>query len=214
MIHPYIPPARTIEFYGDSLSCGYGNEGIGSAYSSRYSNNYAAYPAITSRILHADYRAIAFSGEGVFRKYTGDTSTSLPKMHDRTFYHSDDSWDFSKWTPDAVVINLGTNDFAIGIPENNTFINAYIDFIKTLALHYPATTFFVVDGPDYYGVDFSQQLDAVVQECIDRDLPLHKISFSTIPDGLTGIGQHPNCAQHSHAADQLSTAIAEIMQWH
>src|SRR5262245_3272947 len=41
-------------------------------------------------------------------------------------------WDFTKWTPDVVLINLSTNDFAKERPTEEEWTTAYAAFI-----HFP-----------------------------------------------------------------------------
>ncbi|MGL1904276.1 MAG: GDSL-type esterase/lipase family protein [Fibrobacterales bacterium] len=213
---PHPKPQRGIEFYGDSITCGYGNEGSGTSYSAKHSNNNMAYPAITCRLLNADYRAIAFSGEGVFRRHDGSTQSSLPKMYHKTYYHSDTHWDFNHWKPNCVCINLGTNDFIAGVSNNKEFIDHYIEFVEKIIGHYPSTPIILVFGPDYTKYDNSGQRESV-QEVVShfqqQQLPLYFFEFTTLIDGLTGIFDHPNNKQHAKAAEELSTYIAETLNW-
>ncbi|MGL1935429.1 MAG: GDSL-type esterase/lipase family protein [Fibrobacterales bacterium] len=214
LVHP--EPQRRIEFYGDSITCGYGNEGSGTAYSAQHSNNYMAYPAIACRLLNADYRAIAFSGEGVFRRHDGSTDSSLPQMHHKTYYHSDSHWNHGDWKPNCVCINLGTNDFIPGTPDTQEFINHYIDFVTKIVGHYPTTPIILIFGPDYTKYDNSGQRESV-QEVVshfqEQKLPLYFFEFTTLHDGLTGIFDHPNVKQHNSAAEELSNYISRILDW-
>ena len=47
-------------------------------------------------------------------------------------------WDFKRWTPDAVVINLGTNDFGkdSGPAWEAAFTAAFITFVKNITATY------------------------------------------------------------------------------
>ncbi len=207
---PYNPPQFRIEFYGDSITCGYGNEGSGSAYSAKLSNNNLSFASICSRILNADYRAIAYSGEGVFRRHDGDTTTSLPMMHDRTLYHTKERWDFSTWIPTVVIINLGTNDFIPGTPEKDLFISHYTDFVNKIRLHYPATDIIVLFGPDYNKYDNAHQkecVQTVVGNLREHGDQIHFFEFTTLHNELNGINDHPNLVQHALAGEELAQFI-------
>ena len=55
----------------------------------------------------------------------------MPALYDRALPEQPASvWDFSAWQPDAVVINLGTNDFSTeGDPSEAVFSAAYRAFL-------------------------------------------------------------------------------------
>ena len=106
-------------FVGDSITCGYGNE-ISTMkpdafhYTTQGSNANLAWGAVAARQLDAEYVAVAVSGRGVYRNYSGAAGDLLPVIYDKTL--PDDAtapaWDIARYTPDVVVVNLGTNDFS------------------------------------------------------------------------------------------------------
>lgn len=52
----------------------------------------------------------------------------------------DNSWDFSKWIPDIVVVLLGSNDFFTGTlvePSEDTFVSAYVELLRKIRISYP-----------------------------------------------------------------------------
>ncbi len=207
---PYKSQPLKIEWYGDSITCGYGNEGTGSAYSAKLSNHNLAFPSICSRILNADHRSIAFSGEGIFRRHDGDTTTSLPMMHDRTLYHRKEHWDFSTWIPTIVIINLGTNDYIAGVPKKELFISHYTTFVKKLRSRYPAAEIIALFGPDYNKYDNTNQkqyIKTVVDSLRKNDKLLHFFEFTTLHNELNGIHEHPNLVQHALAGEELAHFI-------
>ena len=107
---------KKIEFFGDSITCGYGDEGTSADNrTDANSNNYLSYGALTARALHADYRCTARSGIGVMTAWNDPVSSgiTMPTYYDRLDPNVEHSWDFRQWTPDAVVINLGENDSGI-----------------------------------------------------------------------------------------------------
>jgi lysophospholipase L1-like esterase len=56
---------------------------------------------------------------------------------------SSPAWDFSRYTPDAVIINLGTNDKSHGV-SGNDFQNTYVSFIRTVRGKFPRASIFAL----------------------------------------------------------------------
>lgn len=113
-------PGRHIEFIGNSLTCGYGTEGLSKdePFKPQTENCNKAYACIIARYFGADYTLIAHSGRGAARNYGDKNTTSQNTMADRIANTFDEAaepaWDFaaSPYRPDLVVINLGSNDFS------------------------------------------------------------------------------------------------------
>jgi lysophospholipase L1-like esterase len=117
---------RKIEFYGNSITCGYGVEdnsgkdaGIG-----YFENNYDTYAAITARYYNAQYSCIARSGIGITISWFPQI---MPEMYNRLDAADSTSiWNFKKYTPDVVVINLLQNDsWLVNMPEHEQFKNRF-----------------------------------------------------------------------------------------
>ena len=150
-----------IEFYGNSITAGLGNEHPkGSSFNPQYENNYMAYGAITARNLNADYICIARSGIGLTVSWD---SLIMPELFWRTDpFDSSRHWDFSTWQPQIVVVNIFQNDsWLVKLPNNaqyhrrfghhkpgrEYFINAYKHFIDTLSILYPKAQIICTLGP-------------------------------------------------------------------
>jgi hypothetical protein len=71
---------------------------------------------------------VALAAAGVWRNADGSTGGTLPMLWDRTLpsWRPHLAWDAASWTPDAVIINLGTNDFLLGVPDGAAFQGAYV----------------------------------------------------------------------------------------
>src|SRR6185436_5836381 len=98
-------PERRIEIIGDSISNGYGNEGPNATcgYVNSQQNEYLAYGALTARSLDADHVTIAWSGKTIYEMFEYFPRT-LPNQPET-------AWDYASYQPQAVIINLGTNNF-------------------------------------------------------------------------------------------------------
>jgi len=151
-------PACSIEFIGNSITCGYGNEvsipasgNPGTGFHSVNENNYKAWGYVAAHKLGFKYRAIAYSGRGLYRNNTGSTTGTLPAIYDRIYPDQAASvtWNHTSDHPDFIVIDLGTNDFAPD-PANpvnqNSFETTYVNFVKKLIGYNPNATIVLAVG--------------------------------------------------------------------
>ncbi|MFZ6029421.1 MAG: GDSL-type esterase/lipase family protein, partial [Chloroflexota bacterium] len=215
------PAARRIEFIGDSITAGYGNEGDSQyqSFTTQNENAYLAYGPVTARALGADQFTIAWSGKGVIRNYGGDTTDVLPSIYRRILpYDTATLWDAGQWIPHVVVINLGTNDFSVGVPDETAFTTAYIDFVAQIRSQYPAAHIYCALGPMLSGSNLISARDYITT-VVDHftatgDTAVHFIEFPT-QDGLLGYGEdwHPSVAQHAAMATQLINRLKADLGW-
>lgn len=147
-------PTRRIEFIGNSITCGYGTEGLSKSepFKGSTENNYLSYAPIMARAFKADYHIIAHSGQGVVRNYGYKEKASPKAMPDRFDQVFDEKelplWDFKQWTPDVVVINLGTNDFSTKpYPDKSDFKAGYQKLIHEVKRQYGDLPVFCIVGP-------------------------------------------------------------------
>lgn len=214
---------RKMEFIGNSITCGYGNTGDSKdcPFSPETENGYLAYGALTARKLGADYTIVAYSGKGMYRNYDGKTTESMSLVYDRIIPDSvSPKWSFSKWQPDVVVVNLGTNDFAKGIPDSIIFTNTYVNFLKRLRSYYPGAAIFCLDGPmvtDSYpqGAFHLTKLRNYIKASKNKfnDPKIYTFSLSSQQEGDYGCDWHPNLKRHEKMAEELSKYIKTIMRW-
>lgn len=132
-IRPTDKKDRKIEFIGDSITCGYGVLGGPKApFSTETESADDAFAVQCARALDADYQLVSFSGIGVISRYIEPeeneplTDVLMPALYPHTdavlakrYGWRPESWDFSSFCPQVVVINLGTNDdsYTRGIRE-------------------------------------------------------------------------------------------------
>ncbi len=198
-------PDRRIEFVGNSITSGYGNEADSSDHYFQGSTEDAclSFASITGRELHADYSLISWSGRGVVRNYGDSNRVSrdpMPAFYDRTLAtDSTLKWNFKNWIPQAVVINLGTNDFSTHpYPDSAVFVNAYgrlIDHVRSL---YPGVTLFCCCGP-MIGEPCFEYVKEVVnlqQEKEGRNKDVFFVNMDSSRINITlkdlGLNEHPN----------------------
>lgn len=142
-----------MEFFGNSITCGHGVEvPVGQPDSGKpeFFNNYLTYGAITSRYFNAQFHCSAKSGIGLAVSWF---DAIMPEIYDRLNPNDAKSkWDFSRYQPDIVVVNLFQNDsWIVNMPENEQFkrrfgtekptdqfmMDAYDKFILSLRNVYP-----------------------------------------------------------------------------
>jgi hypothetical protein len=110
LLTPPGKPGRRIEFYGNSITCGMGNEAPDNADDDNMAeeNNFLAYGAVASRKLDAEYVCIAKSGIGIMISWF---DMIMPEYYYRLNPDDPEShWNFSDYSPDVVVVNLFQND--------------------------------------------------------------------------------------------------------
>ena len=222
---PAAPPHK-IEFIGNSITCGYGVYGLSNSEHFLLSteDHYYSYTSVAARSLNAEHHTVCYSGRGIYRNNDNSTTGLLPELFP-LLAPGGGTWDFTQWTPDAVAINLGTNDFAQApAPDSTGYVNATINFVKQIHTAYPASSVFLVDGPmlsDYYPPGVPAQsmnaryLNAARTSLISQGLSkVYRVAFPA-QTGSVGYGSdwHPNVAQDAIDAALLTTAMKTSMGW-
>jgi lysophospholipase L1-like esterase len=154
LLEPEPSKKLKMQFVGDSLTCGYGNEGTAPCHFSADTENFhMSYAAIAARILDAQYHVTSWSGKGMIRNY-GDkeqlSARPMPFYFNRTVATNDKAiWNFTTYVPDIVVINLGTNDFSTKPhPTEEQYSKGYNTFLDRLKQYYgPQVRIFCMSGP-------------------------------------------------------------------
>ena len=214
------PPAakHKIEFFGDSITCGMGNEcpDDGPDEDNAKRNNYLAYGAITARNLYAEYVCTAKNGIGIIISWF---DMIMPDYYDRLNPAEPDSkWDFSRWTPDAVVINLFQNDSWLinrldPVPGPEQIADAYYNFIKTIRKTYPDASIICALGSmdaTKAGSPWPGYIKTAVNKFKkeNNDNKIHYYFFK-----YDGTGKHPRVRHHQQIAKELTAFIRSTLNW-
>ncbi|MEO6598847.1 MAG: SGNH/GDSL hydrolase family protein [Polyangiaceae bacterium] len=216
------PVLRRLEFIGDSITCGYGNEGANAScgFTPQTENHYLSYAAITARNLQAELSTVAWSGKGVVCNYGDDASSCidpLPTFYDRILPTRVDSiWDFARFQPDAVVINLGTNDLSTNSdPDQSTFETGYKSLLVRVRHAYPNARILCTNGPLLSGTDLSnvrRYIGDVVAELADPNISTFEIATQDGSDGF-GCDSHPSLERHKKMATVVTAALKTALGW-
>lgn len=222
-IAPVLPP-RKMEFIGNSITCGYGTEvtDADAPFKDETENHYYTYAAATARAFDAQSLVVARSGIGIYRNYNGPKTGSpdcMPAMYNQTlFQDSTVHWDFARYTPDVVCINLGTNDVSTQPYDTHLLENGYRNFLATVRGHYPQAKIVLLSGCMLKGKtlnDVRTALDRVAREAREAgDAYVYRFDL-TPQDGRLGYGAgwHPSKAQQLKGASELVPFIQQITGW-
>lgn len=215
-----LPLERKIEYIGDSITCGYGNEGTSAeqSFTPKNENSYLSYAAITARSLNASANIIAWSGIGVAMNYGGQTGPLMSERYPLTLPYSEVQWNFRNYIPKVVVINLGTNDFSNTDLDKTEFITAYNDLVTTVRMNYPNSHIFCTVGPMLYGTNL-ELCRSYINEVVNGfnsngDPKVYYLEYPT-QSSSDGYGEdwHPSLITHQKMADKLTSGIKDKLGW-
>jgi lysophospholipase L1-like esterase len=216
LLPPPVAPTRRIEVIGDSITCGYGNEGASEScdFSADTENHYLTYGAIAARNVNAELTTIAWSGKGIIFNYGDDKNDPMPAIYDQILpWTPGSTWNFG-WQPDVVVINLGTNDFSTdGDPSEAEFGGAYSDFLDHLREKYPSAKILCLVPTLLGGSDLTaaeSYIQNVVAAKNDPNMEAFSMDFTS-----TGWGcdYHPSLSTHESMGAALTTKLKSLMSW-
>ena len=224
---------RKIEFIGDSITCGFGVdlEKPDTEFESRTQDFTKTYAYKTAGYLDADYGVVAFSGYGVLSGFTdnGEKNTFglIPPLYDKIGFSNGKvrkdltpetaEWDFERFVPQLIVINLGTNDTCYcqtDEAKQQEFQNAYVQFLKQVRQKNPQAKMLCIEGT--MGTIMAEPMRQAVlmyrEETGDLDVYPMPLPEQLLEDGLV-TGNHPTERTHEKTAQMIVPKIREIMGW-
>ncbi len=210
------PVQRRIEIIGDSITCGYGNEGTDPCnFSAETENHYLTYGAVAARAVGAELSTVAWSGKGMVNNYGDDVNEPMPEIYDRLLASDGAPWSFA-WQPDVVVINLGTNDFSTGgDPPEGVFVPAYVQFMAHLREVYP-DAFILAIAPSLFGNE-ADMVAGYLQSAVDArhmagdpEVGFADVNVQWIGAGCNG---HPSVATHAAMGAKLAETLQAQLGW-
>ena len=217
-------PKRKIEIFGNSISCGYAvldTEGKDRG-SAPYEDGYKSYAALTARHYNAELHNTSKSGIGITISWF---PLIMPEMYDRLdATDSTSKWDFSKYTPDLVIINLFQNDsWLVNMPDNpnfkarfgataptpDFFVKAYQNFVTSVRSKYPKAKIVCILGSmdaTKTGAPWPGYIQQAVYAMHDKNIYTHFIPYK----GTLG---HPSAKEQQAMADDLEAFIDKTIKW-
>lgn len=225
LLKPAKLPKRKIEFYGNSITAGHGVDvptGMRESGIPEYFNNYYTYAALTARHFNAQSSIVARSGIGIMVSWFPEI---MPEVNDRLDPSDPNSkWDFNKYTPDVVVINLFQNDYwLVNNPNHEQFkrrfettkpteefiIKSYQDFVAGIRTKYPKANIICVLG-NMNATETGSKWPDYIEKAIAgmNDGKIYSVFFP-----YKNTGGHPNKMEQKAMADQLIHFIDKKVKW-
>ena len=219
-----------LEFIGDSITCGYGIEGVWEkdTFTTQQERPDKAYAFLTAKALCAQVQLCSWSGIGLISNYVDPETIMLPDTHwlmQANWPYTDKSlslrlgiepevWDGAGYEPDIVVIHLGTNDISWvrGMEERRLEYTAQLrQLIEAVHRRSPRAKICCCLGI------MGEQLNASVEEAVNlfkKDFPnvaAKAVLFTQQleEDGIAA-DWHPSAVTHKKAAELLAEALRTL----
>ena len=205
---------RRLEFIGDSITAGYGVLGTerDPGYETFQQDGTYSYAYLTSEALSAEGRYICLSGKGIVCNCNGDrTDIRAGEYFDRQSVSEKEKCR-DGWTPDAVIINIGTND-AGGPAAFDEFGQAGEALIRGIRERYPEAYIIWLYGMmnDYY----LPVIKDLVKRLGKTDKRVGFVHAAKIDParGEIGANGHPNVRADLRVSKQLAQKLCSLLGW-
>lgn len=236
---PLPEPKYRLEFVGDSITSGEGT--MGAAYEEDWISAFFSaentYPRMVSDALSAEYRVVSQSGWGIVTSWDGIVENRIPPFYTQVCglltgernasLGALEDYDFKAWQPDAVIINLGTNDATAiqsaaelgqewagtrDIKEvKDILATAIRDFLKVVRTCNPKTQ--IIWGYGMLGDSFLSVIREAVESYAEQTAD-SRIHFLQLPDttpDTVGSRLHPGVKAHRNAAQVIEEYLKRIL---
>ena len=213
LLPPPALPERTIEFIGNSITCGYGNEAMVASDPFEYEteNHYLTYAQLSCRALDACAHVVARSGIGVYRSYDGPKAGTPDNVMTTEYeytnlYDRSEKWDFSRYQPQL--------NYDVKLLKA-----AYKKFLKQVRSHNPQAKIVYLCGSMLNGKELEiakNTLNEVVDEAHKAgDNQVYRFDFTPQTGDIHfGASWHPSVWQHQKMAGELTAYLRSLMQWY
>ncbi|MHA6697534.1 SGNH/GDSL hydrolase family protein [Chryseobacterium sp. A301] len=223
-----ISPKKRIEFIGNSITSGMGNDltipcGQGEWFDQH--NAYFSYGPILARKLDADFLLSSVSGIGIYRNWNDEhlNEAIMPDVYNNLYLIRENQTPFnSEFQPHLVSIALGTNDLSGGDGQKfrppfsqDKFVKSYTEFIHMLYKRYPNTRIVLLTSPMISGEQNTVLRNALdkVKKNFENDTSHKPITvFEYQPMTLKGCGNHPAIEEDQTMARELYPLFKKLLE--
>lgn len=229
---PTSAAAHSIEFIGDSITCGYGVDApLGKSFSIYNENAAKTYAYKTAKNFGADYSFVSVSGTGIISSYSGNGKKNeamlLPDFYDKFCFTwswidgeevAQYDWNFSDYQPELIVVNLGTNDNSYTRGDEAKcaeYEQGYVDFLKHIREKNPDAEILCtlgLMGQELYP-NIENAVDTYIDETGDNKIKTFELSVQDNTANGYAVDYHPAPASHATAAEELTSAISDLYGW-
>jgi hypothetical protein len=210
---------QQIEFIGDSHTVGYGNTSPRRECPNdevwATTDTSQAFGPLVARHYAADYEINAISGRGIVRNYNGFVADPLPVAYPFTLFDKSSRESNAGWSPQIVVIALGTNDFSTPLNPGERwstrdalhadYEDTYVAFLKSLRARLPDALIAL------WATDLSEgEIQAEVKKVVDRVNAQGDGNVIFVPVNhlkMEGCDWHPSLEDEQTIAQVLISAI-------
>ena len=221
-------PERRMEVYGDSVSCGEvceamhlvgqgdpeGHEGI-------YSNSWYCYGWQTARALGACLHNCSQGGIALQpgRGWFNDPYVGMLEIWDKMNYNENlgprTRWDFTRFTPQVVIVALGQNDahpgdFMADDPKGPLAAGwkaDYMRFLGSLRAQYPRARIILTTTVLCHHPSWDKALDEIAEEMGKTDPRVLRFRFRRTGIATPG---HPRVSEQNEMARELTAFISSL----
>ncbi len=214
-----------LEVYGDSVSAGEVTEAIwyegqcDPSHHSQYDNSHFSYASSLARKLNAELHLMGQGGIALFDGtgyFCSDQHTGMLSCYDKieySPYKPTKPWDFSRFSPDAVIIAIGQNDHnpepeRIKTPEyRRKWKDGYISMLNSLREKHPDAKFVLILTVLGHDRTWDDALDEIVEEVNSPDVT--HFMFTRTGRGTNG---HPRATEQEEMACELYEYFKSIIK--
>ncbi|MFI9008213.1 RICIN domain-containing protein [Actinosynnema sp. NPDC053489] len=188
-------PGRLVEFVGDSITVG------------RQSSAQAltAYGWLVVERLGAAHTQVAVGGACLVS--AADGCLGMSDRFLKTGVTNNADWDFARYTANAVVINLGTNDVGHGV-SGAQFQSAYVTLLQRARQKYPNATILALQT---FRKRFIPETQAAVKLVDDPKVRFVDTTGWIVESTDTTDNVHPNDQGHRKIADRLASIVSAAL---
>lgn len=222
---------RRMEFVGDSITCGFGIEGVFGRdnFTTAQENPWETYAAETARYFGAEFHLVSWTSIGVISNSVKpdvdepDTGWLMPDLYDYTDRgvegwlgvpdEDKEIWDNRRFAPHVIVVNLGTNDkdYTRGVPRREAaFEQGYKEFIAKIRRKNPDAVIICALGA--MGQQLCLQVESAVRSLGDDRIYSMRFEVQKEENGI-GAEEHPSMKTHKIMAQELEKVISSITGW-
>lgn len=221
-----------IEFIGDSITCGFGNEAENNSpvFKTTEENGWMSHTAIAARKLNAEWSMISESGicctrpeKPMFDAHAMDEIYAYTdELYDSKRGLKPAKWNFEMHRKDVVVINLGTNDannflwytdYSDTLRMEQWFRDRYKSFVENVRELNGKEALIVcaLGTMDYFLYDSIKTVVEGLQSAGDPRIRVFKyVGINPITEGYGAVG-HPAMLTQKRMAEELVCRLKEYL---